>query len=127
MAGAFAAVVEHYQEMAKRLNSGSKVLLPSGTHGGMMEHLLQQALVREDGEGNKTIGFENVEDVGGEFDPSESYSVDIKTNENGDVQGVTVSFDNPERPVAEKMYLDPDIVRSLAQFYKELHQEDETV
>ncbi|MEK7072579.1 MAG: hypothetical protein AAB969_03345, partial [Patescibacteria group bacterium] len=36
-AGAFASLIVHYQKMGKKLKSGSKVLIPAGTHGGNME------------------------------------------------------------------------------------------
>lgn len=125
IAGAFASIIEHYSRMSKRLKSRSKILLLQGSHGGMMEQLLQQALVRQDRDGNKTIGFKCVEDIGGEFDPSESYNVDIRTGETGELQQIIVSFDNPERPTAEKMYLDPDKLREITAYYKRLHQNDE--
>ncbi len=114
-AGALAYVIDHYQNMAERLNSGSKVLIPAGTHGGLMEFLLQQALIIK----GKT-GFGDINDIGGEFDPSDSYNIDIKTDENGDLQDIVVSFDNPNRP-KEKMTLDKDKFEELVGYYKNLH------
>lgn len=114
-AGALAYVVDHYQKMAKRLNSGSKVLIPAGTHGGLMEFLLQQALIIRG-----KIGFDDINEIGGEFDPSDSYNIDIKTDENGDLQDVIVSFDNPNRP-QEKMILNRGKFEELVEYYKNLY------
>lgn len=114
-AGALAYVVNHYQNMAKKLNSGSKVLIPAGTHGGLMEFLLQQALIIKG-----KVGFDDINDIGGEFDPSESYNIAIKTDENGDLEDVVVSFDDPKRPKG-KMTLDKDKFKELVEYYKNLH------
>lgn len=114
-AGALAYVIDYYQKMAKRLNSGSKVLIPAGTHSGLMEFLLQQALIIQ----GKT-GFNDINEIGGEFDPSDSYNIDIKIDENGNLQNVVVSFDNPNRPQG-KMILDKDKFEELVNYYKKLH------
>lgn len=124
VAGSFATFIEHYREMAKRLKSGSKVLIPSGTHGGTMELLLQQALVREETDGKKVLGFENLDEIGGDFDPSDSYNVDIGTNDRGDFRELAVTFDNPKRPATRKMYLDPDKIKELSEFYRSLHMNE---
>ena len=79
-AGSVAVVVEHYQEMTKKLKSGSKVLVPAGTHGGQMEFLLQQALVKRDKDGREKIGLDSIGEIGGEFNPTDSYNLDIKTD-----------------------------------------------
>ncbi|HBA36801.1 TPA: hypothetical protein DCZ15_02885 [Candidatus Falkowbacteria bacterium] len=122
IAGSFAYVVKHYQAMAKKLNSGSKVLLPAGTHGGTMEFLLQQALVVKNGDKGK-IGFNDIKEIGGEFDPSDSYNVDIQTDDNGEFKELKISFDNQDRP-QEEMFLDPDKVNELAEFYELLHKSE---
>lgn len=122
VAGAFAYVIDHYQRVATRLKSGSQVLLPAGTHGGLMEHLLQQALVRRDEQGEMEVGFENIEEIGGEFDPSEAFNVAVTTDERGDFGPLEVTFDNPERPQFHEMYLDPDRLRELRDYYVELHK-----
>lgn len=114
-AGALAYVVDHYQKVAKRINSDSKVLIPAGTHGGLMEFLLQQALVVKG-----KLGFSNINEIGGEFDPSDSYNIDIKTDENGNLQDIAVSFDSPNRPKG-KMILDKDRFEELVEYYKKLH------
>ena len=123
MAGAFAYLIEHYRKMTKKLKSGSKVLLPAGTHGGVMEFLLQKALVRTDKDGNEVIGFKNSKEIGGEFSPSEAYNVDIVTDENGDYKPLMVSFDTKSRGMDGKLYLDENKIKELAEFYESLHSE----
>src|SRR3989344_942740 len=51
VAGAFSKFILHKERMATKLKDGSRVLMPSGTHGGMIEPFLHQTLVRrmEDG------------------------------------------------------------------------------
>jgi hypothetical protein len=119
-AGAYAYVIDHYQRVAKRLKTDSRVLLPAGGHGGMMEFLLQQALVRRV-DGIEKIGLEKVEEIGGEFDPSDSYNIDIKTDDEGKFAALKVSFDNKNRP-QEEMYLDPDKFAECLEYYKKLHE-----
>jgi len=120
MAGAYAYVIEHYQEMAKRLYSGSKVLIPAGTHGGVMEFLLQQALITKDNDGKEKTGIDNIKEIGGEFDPSDSFNIDVKTDSDGNFKEFKVSFDNINRP-QEEMFLDTKKVHELADTYKKLH------
>jgi hypothetical protein len=121
IAGSFAYVIKHYQEMAKKLYSESKVLLPAGTHGGIMEFLLQQALVVKHGSDKEKLGFKDIKDIGGEFDPSDSYNVDIQTDNNGELKELRVSFDNHNRPQGE-MFLDMNKINELAGFYQKLHE-----
>jgi hypothetical protein len=118
-AGALASVVVHYIEVAHRLKSGSRVLLPAGTHGGVMEFLLEQALIRKDDEGNEILGFKNIEDIGGAFSPSESYDVDVQTDENGKLKPITVNLGNRREG---EFSLKESIVRELAEFYDDLHR-----
>ena len=125
VAGSFAYVVDHYMKMAKRLNEGSQVLIPAGTHGGTMELLLQQAMVHGDKDGNKKVGFTDISEIGGEMNPSDSYNVDIATDERGEYKTLKVLFDSPGRP-QEEMYLDVDRVKELAGYYQELHKAEGT-
>lgn len=125
VAGSHAAEVLHNMELAKRLKSGSQVLRPAGTHGGNMELFLQQALVRENENGEIQEGFKDLEEIGGDFDPSEAFTVDIETDMNGDNKELLFSFDNKKRPSAKKMYLDKEKIIELAEFYKTLHQKKE--
>lgn len=123
MAGSYAYLIKHYQKMLRKLENDSKVLIPAGGHGGVMEFLLQQALVRKDQEGNEVIGFKTVKDIGGEFSPSDAYNVDISTNEEGIPNTLRVTFDSKERGLNEEMYLDNDTVESLANYYEDIHSE----
>jgi hypothetical protein len=119
-AGAFAHIIEHYRKMAKKLDADSKVLMPAGTHGGVMEFILQQAGVRKDEEGKEIKGFTDLKEIGGEFNPSDAFNVDVATDEAGENKPLVVSFDNKNRPQAP-MYLDENLVRELAQEYESLH------
>jgi len=117
-AGAFAKVVVHYCKLAKRLNPDSKVLIPAGAHGGTMEMLLHEALVvEEDGETKPYA-------LTGEFSPSEAYNVDIQTDDNSELKELRVTFDNPERDTPDDLYIDIDKVRELAEFYDDMHEEN---
>lgn len=119
-AGAVAYIMEHYQEMTRKLNSGSKVLIPAGTHGGSMEFLLQQTLIHTDKNGETRIGLDNFKDIGGEFDPSDSYNIHIRTDEDGKLRDILVTFDNPNRPQSQ-LLLDAQKIKELSDFYKSLH------
>ncbi|MFA7209591.1 MAG: hypothetical protein WC120_04885 [Parcubacteria group bacterium] len=123
VAGAYSYTISHYAEMAERLKAGSKVLMPTGVHSPMMEVFLQKALVRKDAEGNAITGFTDVAEIGGEFGPSEGYSVNIETDENGQLKPLGISFSNEARPKGE-MYLDPEAIKELADAYKELHKDE---
>lgn len=125
IAGAFAVFILHNEELAKRLDAGSKVLMPSGTHGGMIEPFLQQTLIRRLDAGQEIHGFERVEEIGGEFDPSEAFDVEVTTDGNGIIGPLHVKWDNPQRPQVQEMYLDPIKLRELAEFYKQLHPKEE--
>ncbi|MFA6392262.1 MAG: histidine phosphatase family protein [Patescibacteria group bacterium] len=120
-AGAFANIIEHYQKMATKLKSGSKVLLPAGTHSPYLEMILQFALVRtnEDGQAEQV----SADELGGAFYPSEAYNVEIETDDAGAPLEFGISFDNPERPQGN-LKLDADIIKELSAYYEELHPVD---
>ncbi len=111
------------RKLSQRLKSNSRVLIPAGTHGGMMEFILQFALVKEKEDGSKIIGFKDSTEIGGEFDPSESFNIRISTDKNGESMPLTVTFDNPNRKSEKKMYLDEKKIEELKQFYISLHKE----
>jgi hypothetical protein len=112
--------VEHYQKLVKKLKNNSRVLIPAGSHGPTIEILLQQALVIKKEDGTEQVGFDNIDDIGGPSQPSDSYNIEIVTDENGEFQDLVVTFDDPDRPQFE-MRLDGDRIRELAEFYEELH------
>ncbi|MDD4902061.1 MAG: hypothetical protein PHE24_02905 [Patescibacteria group bacterium] len=122
VAGTHAFVLMHYLEMMKKINSGSKILIPAGTHGGTMELLLQQALVYKDAGNEEYLGFDNSEQIGGEFDPSEAYNVHLESDTRGALKELSVDFDNPARQEIKDAHLDLAKVEELAEFYKKLHQ-----
>lgn len=123
--GSFAKFIGTYQKMAGRLKSDSRVLAPVGTHGGLMEPFLQEALIRVMPDGTKIHGFKDLDEIGGAFDPSESFDVDIATDENGEPKRINIKFDNPERPSAPEMYLDPQKLEELKEFYEKIHERKE--
>lgn len=82
--------------------------------------LLKYALVQTDKQGQKKVGFSNIDDIGGEFSPSEGYDININTDENGKTQKLLVEF-GEDRPVSKDAYLDSDIVNELAEYYESLH------
>ncbi len=120
-AGMFADMIEHYIEMTRYLKNNSRVMYAAGTHGGAMEWLLQQALTRTDADGRTTVGLDSLAEIGGGFQSSDAYNVDIKTDKRGKLQTLGITFDNPQRPQGE-MYLDLDKLHELAAFYRGLHQ-----
>lgn len=122
IAGSFAYIIDHYSKMAKRLNSNSRVLIPAGTHGGIMEAILKKALVRKLEDNTEIRGFKKLEEIGGIFDTSEAFNINIKTDDKGNPELLKVSFDNPKRPVEKEMYLDSGKVKELSKYYAELHK-----
>jgi hypothetical protein len=123
VAGSHAFVLQHYMDMIKRkkIDSGSKILIPAGTHGGNMELLLQQALVFKDVNNQEHLGFESLDEISGEFDPSEAYNVHLESDAKGDLKELLVDFDNPARQKIKDAHLDLAKVEELAEFYKTLH------
>lgn len=120
IAGSFERVIDHYTRAIKGVKSGTKALLLQGTHGGAMEPFLQELLVRRLPNGQEIHGFKKVEEIGGEFDPSESFNVEVATDNKGDVQKLKVTFDNKNRP-QEEMSLDVAKLQELKEFYRSLH------
>lgn len=118
IAGALSAFVVHYSQMTKHLKSNSKVLLPSGTHGGMIEPFLREVLIRRTEDNKEIRGFQSIEEAGGAFDPSESFDIKIETDEQGKLKSMDVSFENPVRFVGENLFLDGKKIVELAEHYK---------
>ena len=120
IAGSFARVIDHYMRVIKGVKSGSRALLPQGTHGGRMEPFLKETLIRSTPDGDEIHGFEKIEDIGGAFDSSEAFNVKVVTDNNGNLQKLKVTFDNKDRP-QEEMYLDLKKLQELKDFYRSLH------
>jgi len=73
IAGSFAVLIERFAKMAReKLQSNQKILYPVGSHTGMMELLLSEAMVRTDDDGKKIVGGA-LDDFGGSFSPSEGF------------------------------------------------------
>lgn len=119
-AGALANIVLEYQEKNHELPDRYTQTGIAGTHGSIMEFLLQQALVHKEGNEEK-VGFDDFAVIGGIFHPSESYDVVLETDENGEDKAIKVIFDDPKRSVRE-LTLDINKLRELSEFYKELHK-----
>lgn len=120
VAGALANLVLEYQEKNHELPDRYTQTGIAGTHGSIMEFLLQQALVHKEGDIEK-VGFDDFGVIGGIFHPSESYDVVIETDENGDDKAIRVIFDDPKRSVRE-LTLDINKLKELSDFYEELHK-----
>lgn len=120
--GSFAYLIDRYIRMSKRLDSGSNVLMPAGTHGGTMEFLLQQALIYKDKDGVQHVGFDSLDAINGEFDPSEAFDVILETDDKGDLKEVKVKFDNPNRSQGD-MRLDIGKLEESRKYYLSLHPE----
>jgi len=122
-AGSLAYLITHYQEVVHRLKSGTKTLLPAGSHGGFVEFLMKAALVRKDAEGKKIRGFSTLNEIGGPHSPSEAFTVGVATDRSGNDKPLKFTFDETNRPDLGEMELDAKTVKELAEFYKELHPE----
>ncbi len=107
-------------DLGSRLYSGSKTLVPAGSHDPVIEYILKEALVWEDSDGNTHEGFNNNKEIGGEFDPGEGYSVNIKRNENGELEPLTITFRNPKRAHIKNPRFELPKIRELSAFYKKL-------
>ena len=114
-AGAFAKIIEHYIKLAKRVKPDSRVLFVLGTHTGVMEFLLQQGLSQNVDDERKE-GIESFSEIGGTFATSESYNVDIETDEEGNLKPLKVTFDREGRPTHD-MYIDIAKLAELSDDY----------
>lgn len=124
VAGSFSVLVEEFIEKLKNAKSGTTVLMPAGTHGGTMEYLLQQALIWEDENGVHGPGFLKIGDIGGAFQASEGYNVEIDTDRFGKLSEVNITFQDKER--RKGIYnarLDMEKVKIAADFYRKEHPE----
>lgn len=122
-AGSIAYLITHYQEVAHRLKSGKKALIPAGSHGSFMEFLMKAALVRKDVEGKEIRGFSTLDEIGGPHSPSEAFTIDVETDESGNDKPLKFTFDDTDRPNLGEMELDRQTVEELAEFYKSFHPE----
>ncbi|HEB01474.1 MAG TPA: hypothetical protein ENI16_00565 [Candidatus Portnoybacteria bacterium] len=99
MAVSVARLVDRYIRMADRLYSGSEVDLLNVSHKGTLEPFLKEVLFRkvrdETGEEKVVRGFEELEEIGGGMRPTESWTLTIKTNKEGN-KSIKLSFRGQE-------------------------------
>ena len=115
-----AHALNHYRMMVKRLKSGSKVLIPLGTHGTMVEYLLMEALVHKGENGEDIVGTNSVEDFGGEFGTSDSYTLHVDTDEQGNEKALRLTLDQGEK-AGQEFTLDLQKLDELDEEYKRLY------
>jgi broad specificity phosphatase PhoE len=88
IAAGVAKLVHRYVRMPEKLHSGSKVDLLNTSHKGTLEPFLKKTLIRKttDEAGKETTvrGFDEIEEIGGGMRPSESWELDVTTDENGE-------------------------------------------
>jgi len=113
----------HYQKMSHRLHSRSNIMLVQGGHGPSFDFLFKAALIRKDTDGNETVGFRSLDELGGQQVTAEEFDLQIGTDEGGADKEIEVSFRNPHRP-QEKMRLKREALNELAEYYTQLHKED---
>jgi len=117
-ASRIAYLVNKYIRMADRLNSGSQIILPKISHNSLLMSFLKETLYIIDEEGKKVLGFDSPKDIGGVLAPAESFSVKIKTDENGE-KIIDFSFSNQDRLKNGRYGLDVDKIKELAAEYEE--------
>ncbi len=74
---------------------GKKVAMPVVGHGCFNEAFLQKVLIVRDAEGNVTRGFKEIGEIGGFFQPAESFR--ITSAQTGKEEKVECGFTNPDR------------------------------
>jgi|GEM_PF-1355021 len=114
----YAMFVDTYIKMIDRIENNQKIMYPVGAHGGQIELFLQKCLKRKMEDENEITGFKDSEELGGSFNPSEGFFIDIKTDQDGEKE-IELKFDNPERFKGEKLSLDLDAMNELIDKYKE--------
>lgn len=124
IAGSFAVLIQRYARMAQeKLKSNQKLLFPLGSHTGMIEPFLSESVIRKDKDGNEKHGA-TLEEIGGNFKPSEGFDIVLKTDQNGKLEQVQMRFDDQTR-LGGEVYLDMQKIDEFAEFYRELHKKDE--
>lgn len=88
IAAGVAKLVRRYIRMSDKLYSGSKIDLINTSHKGTLEPFLKETLIRkvtyEAGRETTVRGFDEVEEIGGGMRPSESWELEVTTDENGE-------------------------------------------
>jgi hypothetical protein len=107
----FASMVIHYEKMAPRLYSGSKIDWVHGTQQTLVESLLQRVMIREV-DGEKVTGFKSIDEVGGMLGFAEGVDFKITTDKSG-TPSIKVDFRTKEYDV------DVQRLNALAKTYDE--------
>lgn len=107
------------REISKGINPGSNPALPLVNHGLYNESLLKRALVVKNEDGNSQIGFEDVDEIGGFFNPAEAFKIKIIRDGDGE-ERYECEFTDPERQklfAGKKLSIDWSIVEELFHKY----------
>lgn len=122
VASRFAHWIKFFINSAHISRNGEKNFYPVISHGIMPESFLKHALVRADKEsGEKTIGYEDLEEIGGSFDVAEAMDISTKTDEEKNIEEIRVSFKNPGRAKLLEKYdlcIDKDMLEELDKEYE---------
>lgn len=78
-AESFAYALRRYFKMPDKLYVGSEADLINGTHQALPEALLKEVLIREQG-GEKIVGFDKLEEIGGALKLTEGMEFDINVD-----------------------------------------------
>ena len=124
-AGAFAVFIEQMIDRMKNMQNNETAIVPAGTHGGVMEYLLQQAMIWTDEEGKQHgPGFMRIEEIKGAFMASEGYNLEIENGRDGKLSEIRVTFqDKARRSGIYNAQIDISLMHSLADYYRGLHKE----
>ena len=118
IAGSFAVLIQRYVRMVQeKLKSNQKLLFILGSHTGMIEPFLAEVAIWRDKEGNVRHGA-TLEEIGGNFNPSEGFDIILKTNQKGGLEDIEMHFDNPARLGNGVAYLNMEKINEVAKFYK---------
>ena len=118
IAGSFAVLIQRYvRMMQEKLKSNQKLLFILGSHTGMIEPFLAEVVIWRDKEGNVRHGA-TLEEIGGNFNPSEGFDIILKTNPKGELEDVKMHFDNPARLGNGVAYLNMEKINEVAKFYR---------
>jgi hypothetical protein len=117
VASGLAARLDLFRRMSDRVNPDESVNLPQITHDLDIACLLKQALLRKI-DGQEVRGFENIEEIGGPFEPNEYFEFHLK--QDGAIPKVSLTFSDPERSaLIGDSELDMNKVAELNKVYQE--------
>lgn len=74
--------VRHFADMAERFKDGSQLTAMAVTHGPKIESFVREVIVRDVG-GKQVKGFEQLDEIGGMFEPGEGPEFKIDRDEDG--------------------------------------------